>query len=392
MVAALAQQIEDDDAGGHGPIMAEGSTSLISQASNQIPVIRLDGNSTIYRRVLKVGSSATYRDEGAQCSDATDGCEGLHCGQFRSSSGFPLVMVAGEVVNLKRVGVYKMQYTCMNSVGAWAAPVERRIVVTGATHQACLDVQVEGLPPSAIQAQRMGRYRFESQDHGRPLYKQVNGSNYLYFRSNFPDPCWVVDGYLQNDVRGLRLDVKAESLSPFAAEGAAPNLWTRLKSNKLSGLRDEDPPAFVADARISVSCVRAQNKLVWYPHIKHKTKIYDETPTEEKKNKAEHLRTRNSIYGNAQKLMEKLEQTTHGAVACKEHITYGKWSKGCSLSCGPGAQRFRQRAVVKCSGRKGNKPTTAFFKEHKRCKVRKCHSGEKSKAVHVVVPEVGTYY
>jgi hypothetical protein len=383
--ASLAQQIEDDD--GHGPII-EGTMSPIQDG--RVPLITLEGNITVYRTVSHAHDTSVYQDQGAQCSDSVDGCEGAKCGDSRSGSGFPLVMVAGEVVNLKRVGVYKMQYTCMNSVGTYAVPVERKIVVTGAVHQSCKDVQLTGLPSSAPQASRMGRYRMESLDHGRPLYKQVNGTNYLYFRSQFPEPCWVVDAFSQDDVRGLRLTVPAQSISPLPVEGVASSPWNRLTSDKHSSLIDEDYK-WVADDRIKIGCVKKQNKLIWYPHfkVKHKAKVYDIEPAAmKKKDLAFELQDRDALYGAAEKLERALVNTTH-PVACKEHVAYGHWSTGCTRTCGPSAQRLRQKAIVKC---KGNKPTTAFVKEHRLCKVRACNFGEKPAVRHPEVPDVGTYY
>jgi hypothetical protein len=100
----------------------------------------------------------------------------------RSNAGpYPQLMVGGEVVNLARVGVYKLKYECVNSRGLWGFK-ERKVVVSGHFMNECRDLQISGLGPGNPQFSRMGVYKEKTYFHGRPEFKQVNGSNFVYFR------------------------------------------------------------------------------------------------------------------------------------------------------------------------------------------------------------------
>jgi hypothetical protein len=77
---------------------------------------------------------------------------------------------------------------------------------------------------------------------------------------------------------------------------------------------------------------------------------------------------------------------------CWDHVSFGNWSKGCTLSCGPGANRLRQKVVVKCSKATKYQPQAVFLKQQKACHLDRCRSGEKPTPMYPAVPKVATEY
>jgi hypothetical protein len=401
------------------------------------PAITLHGHGTVVLPVLKGQASAHhhhhYTDAGAQCSDAIDGLIGAQ-GETHVNP-FPQLTVGGEVVNRKRVGVYRMRYDCFNSRGLWAKPVERKIVVTGHFLHQCMQVRISGLPPTNPQAHRMGIYKQKSYYHGRPEYRQLNGRSYLYFRSNFDGLAhsWVVDGYAQKDIRGLRIGSMSEQPDKLAGGDAHP--WSFFAGNN-SQMADASSKAWVANAQIHVECLSKVNHLDWYPHFKggdgkkgerkgerakkgegkgkggvHKPNTNTATKTKQHggsgdgdgsgsempilfPDEALHAAMKQAIAGMKAANTKATGGSKHSKLLapCRNHFKVGEWSKGCTLSCGAGAQRLREKVVVTCSKVTNHQPKVLILKQRKVCHIRRCRAGELPKAVRVVVPEVATEY
>jgi hypothetical protein len=109
----------------------------IQNVDHTHPVIQLLGHNHM---VLEATHDGNYIDDGATCSDAVDGVISQN------------VEVSGDVVNLSKVGTYRIRYNCQDSAGN-AAPTTYREVVVKQTSCPTCDIedheQTEGLEGDA---------------------------------------------------------------------------------------------------------------------------------------------------------------------------------------------------------------------------------------------------
>lgn len=129
-----SEQVHDDDA---PEVLGEDGVAMSLRTAPEItltgpPLMNVPVLTTDKDKLLK-----HYHDFGASCFDKIDGISGH--GQY------PLLTVDGEVVNLARIGSYKVNYHCVNSAGIWSKPMFRTVVVTGALMHSCQNIEVSGV-------------------------------------------------------------------------------------------------------------------------------------------------------------------------------------------------------------------------------------------------------
>jgi hypothetical protein len=95
------------------------------------PVLTILGRDEM---TLEATTDGNYVDDGATCSDATDG-------EIPAN-----VEVSGDVVKLSNIGTYLVQYNCRDAAGNQAAPLTRRVVVKQSFGALTVDTIITGMP------------------------------------------------------------------------------------------------------------------------------------------------------------------------------------------------------------------------------------------------------
>merc|ERR1719326_1001726 len=109
----------------------------IKNVDHTQPIIQILGSDTMQ---LEATHQGNYIDDGATCSDQVDGVISQN------------VEVSGDVVNLSKVGTYRITYNCKDSANNAAPPATRTVVVAQTSCPKCtvhgnLDVQHEASFP-----------------------------------------------------------------------------------------------------------------------------------------------------------------------------------------------------------------------------------------------------
>jgi len=194
-----------------------------------------------------------YIDAGALCSDQIDGPINEN------------IVVSGDIVNLARPGEYKLEYHCKNYAGLKAVVQVRTVVVTEFYDPGCANVTVSGRSEGLHHSSRMGSYLLEytrcegdvsrqgvdtspdarciQTNDGRPIYRQSDGPNFLYFHKDKESKkggVWVIDMTDEYEEDHLGIQVESSAGKPEDISGA----WQMASKDG----------RWVAAPKITVSC------------------------------------------------------------------------------------------------------------------------------------------
>lgn len=201
-------------------------------AKEEPPVITVIGANPLMTDVQHE-TKGWYIDAGALCSDQIDGPINEN------------IIVSGDIVNLARPGVYKLEYHCKNYAGLKAAVKVRTVVVTEFYDPGCANITVSGRNDGLHHSSRMGSYLLEytrcegdvsrqgvdtspdarciQTNDGRPIYRQSDGPNFLYFHKDKESKkggVWVIDMTDEYEEEHLGIQVESSAGKPEDISGA----------------------------------------------------------------------------------------------------------------------------------------------------------------------------